>query len=146
MSATRKLGFAAVALLGITYLNDNVLPASASGEASADPIPPAYLALYEQAANTCPSLDWSLLAAVGKVETNHGRAKMAGVLSGANSAGAEGPMQFLASTSASSASLSAATPTPTCARAPPRSARSSAPPAPPTTAPNKSTRRPDRKQ
>jgi cell wall-associated NlpC family hydrolase len=47
---------------------------------------------------TCPGLDWSVLAAIGKVETDHGRSQLPGVHSGANSAGAEGPMQFLPST------------------------------------------------
>src|SRR4051812_2792648 len=32
-------------------------------------IPPDYLVLYRQAAQTCPGLDWSILAAIGKVET-----------------------------------------------------------------------------
>jgi len=57
-------------------------------------IPPDYLALYEQAAVTCPGLDWTILAGIGKVETDHGRSTLPGVHSGANSAGAEGPMQF----------------------------------------------------
>lgn len=61
-------------------------------------IPGRYLTLYRQHANTCPGLDWALLAGVGKVETNHGRSNLAGVQSGSNSAGAKGPMQFLGST------------------------------------------------
>ncbi|MEU8632505.1 NlpC/P60 family protein [Amycolatopsis sp. NPDC048633] len=61
-------------------------------------IPGDYLVLYRQAAQTCPGLDWSILAAIGKVETDHGRAKLPGVHSGGNSAGAGGPMQFLQST------------------------------------------------
>jgi cell wall-associated NlpC family hydrolase len=39
-------------------------------------------------------LPWNVLAAVGKVETDHGRSREAGVQSGHNSAGAMGPMQF----------------------------------------------------
>ncbi len=35
-------------------------------------IPPRYLALYEHAARTY-SLDWAILAAIGKVECDHGR-------------------------------------------------------------------------
>lgn len=66
-----------------------------SQEALAD-IPPDYLALYEQAATVCPGLDWSILAAIGKIESNHGRSPLPGVVDGtANYAGAEGPMQFL---------------------------------------------------
>jgi cell wall-associated NlpC family hydrolase len=57
-------------------------------------IPPDYLALYIDASRTCPGLDWTVLAAIGKVETDHGRSDLPGVHSGANSAGAEGPMQF----------------------------------------------------
>ena len=68
-----------------------------SSSALAD-IPGDYLALYRAAAATCPGLDWSVLAAIGKVETDHGRSQLPGVHSGHNGAGAEGPMQFLPST------------------------------------------------
>ncbi|MGW5646216.1 peptidoglycan DD-metalloendopeptidase family protein [Saccharopolyspora sp. NPDC003752] len=67
---------------------------TASVTALAD-IPPTYLALYRHAAATCPGLEWSILAAIGKIETNHGRLNAPGVHSGENSAGAGGPMQFL---------------------------------------------------
>ena len=56
------------------------------------------LALYQRAATSCPGLDWAVLAAVGKVETDHGRSPLPGVHSGENPAGAAGPMQFLAPT------------------------------------------------
>ncbi|MFF4257925.1 NlpC/P60 family protein [Streptomyces sp. NPDC001663] len=68
-----------------------------SAHAMAD-IPPDYLFLYRQAATDCPGLDWSIPAAIGKVETDHGRSTLPGVQSGANYAGARGPMQFLDST------------------------------------------------
>ena len=68
-----------------------------SQEALAD-IPADYLALYRQATSACPGLDWSILAAIGKIETNHGRSTLPGVSSGENYAGAGGPMQFLQST------------------------------------------------
>lgn len=58
-------------------------------------IPTSYRVLYEEAAKTCPGLDQTVLAAVGKVETDHGRSDLPGVRSGANHAGAMGPMQFL---------------------------------------------------
>ena len=58
-------------------------------------IPANYLAWYTAAAQTCPGLPWSVLAGIGKVESDHGRSHLPGVQSGANSAGAEGPMQFL---------------------------------------------------
>jgi cell wall-associated NlpC family hydrolase len=57
-------------------------------------IPADYLAWYMAAAKTCPGLPWSVLAGIGEVESDHGRSGLPGVRSGANSAGAEGPMQF----------------------------------------------------
>ncbi|GLZ15637.1 hydrolase Nlp/P60 [Actinomadura sp. NBRC 104425] len=66
-------------------------------EAKAD-IPPAYLRWYLDAAQTCPGLPWSVLAAIGKTESDHGRSTALGVRSGENHAGAGGPMQFLAAT------------------------------------------------
>src|ERR1039457_3678580 len=56
--------------------------------------PPSYLAVYMAAAQTCPGLPWAVLAGIGEVETDHGQSKALGVQSGANYAGAEGPMQF----------------------------------------------------
>jgi Transglycosylase SLT domain len=60
----------------------------------ADAIPPAMAALYRAGAATCPGLPWSVLAAIGTVESDNGRSNLPGVHSGANQAGAEGPMQF----------------------------------------------------
>jgi hypothetical protein len=57
-------------------------------------IPAGYLTLYRQAARRCPGLSWTVLAAVGKVESDHGRSYLPGVRSGWNAAGAAGPMQF----------------------------------------------------
>jgi cell wall-associated NlpC family hydrolase len=57
-------------------------------------IPPAMLTLYQQAATTCPGLPWAIVAAIGTVESDNGQSTLPGVHSGANSAGAEGPMQF----------------------------------------------------
>ena len=69
-----------------------------SQEALAD-IPGDYLALYQAAAAGLPGLDWSILAAIGKIESDHGRSPLAGVANGTeNYAGARGPMQFLQST------------------------------------------------
>ncbi|KPM50231.1 hydrolase Nlp/P60 [Frankia sp. R43] len=67
-------------------------------QSALDDIPPDYLNLYMQAAPTCPGLSWTTLAAIGKVESDHGRSRLPGVVSGTNSAGAGGPMQFLAGT------------------------------------------------
>jgi hypothetical protein len=68
-------------------------PAPPSPAARAD-IPSTYLQLYRQAAPRCPGLSWSVLAAIGKVESDHGRTPLPGVRSGWNPAGAAGPMQF----------------------------------------------------
>ncbi len=62
-------------------------------------IPVAYLALYEQA-GVAFGIPWQLLAGIGKVECDHGQSpdpacSQQGVT---NSAGAGGPMQFLAAT------------------------------------------------
>lgn len=57
-------------------------------------IPPAYLRLYQAAAQRY-GLDWAILAGIGRVETDHGRLKAPGVTSGVNSYGCcAGPMQF----------------------------------------------------
>jgi hypothetical protein len=64
-----------------------------SRAAKAD-IPAGYRTLYRRAAGHCPGLPWSVLAGIGKVESDHGRARLAGVRSGWNRAGAAGPMQF----------------------------------------------------
>jgi cell wall-associated NlpC family hydrolase len=64
-----------------------------SSRALAD-VPARYLALDIAAAATCPGLPWSALAAIGTIESDSGRSTAAGVRSGANAAGAEGPMQF----------------------------------------------------
>ena len=64
-----------------------------SRAATAD-IPPSYLRLYQRSARRCPGLSWAVLAAIGKVESDHGRARLPGVRSGWNRAGAAGPMQF----------------------------------------------------
>ena len=61
-------------------------------------IPPDYCLLYLTAAPYCPDLHWTILAAIGKVETDHGRLQLPGVHEGENHAGAGGPMQFLAPT------------------------------------------------
>jgi hypothetical protein len=66
-------------------------PAVAVGGTVAD-IPPVMLRLYMAAASRCRGLPWPVLAAIGKVESDHGRG------SEISSAGAEGPMQFLPST------------------------------------------------
>ena len=67
----------------------------AAGPVAAMAIPPEYLATYQAAASTCTGMSWTLLAAVGQVESGHGRNV------GPSSAGAIGPMQFMPATFAS---------------------------------------------
>jgi cell wall-associated NlpC family hydrolase len=97
-----KAGLAAfgalVSLLGIvlvggaaTVFGGGAPTPSAAATAS---IPPAMLALYQAAATSCPGLPWTVLAAIGTVESDNGQSTLPGVHSGANGAGAEGPMQF----------------------------------------------------
>jgi hypothetical protein len=77
-------------------------PAPPSSAAKAD-IPRRYLAAYRQGARSCRGLSWTWLAAIGRVESNHGRGwpqtggpRTPGVTYGTeNYAGAGGPMQFL---------------------------------------------------
>jgi cell wall-associated NlpC family hydrolase len=69
------------------------LSGAATALAKAD-IPPAWLIWYMDAAQTCPGLPWSVLAGIGTVESDNGQSTAPGVHSGANFAGAEGPMQF----------------------------------------------------
>lgn len=54
--------------------------------------PTSYLELYRLSAAVCPGLSWTVLAAIGQVESSHGRNN------GPSSAGALGPMQFMPAT------------------------------------------------
>lgn len=94
-----KIAIAAIAFIvmipiligGVGEAIANALFGSSSTQPSQDAIadiPANYLALYQQAATVCPGLDWSILAAIGKTETDHGRSTLPGVSSGENSAGA----------------------------------------------------------
>ncbi|GHJ35461.1 hydrolase Nlp/P60 [Streptomyces sp. TS71-3] len=68
--------------------------ATAPASRCALPDIPAYMCtLYQRAASECPGLSWTILAAIGKVETDHARHPTM-----ISSAGALGPMQFLPST------------------------------------------------
>lgn len=57
-----------------------------------DEIPHELIGIYEAAAATCEGLDWTVLAAIHKVETGFGTGRAT------SSAGAQGPMQFMPST------------------------------------------------
>jgi cell wall-associated NlpC family hydrolase len=67
--------------------------ASAGASGGGPAVLPVWETLDRQAAARCPGLPWSVLAAIGRVESDSGRSTAPGVASGANAAGAEGPMQ-----------------------------------------------------
>lgn len=69
-----------------------------SDKAIAD-IPANYLTLYQKAAKD-EGMDWAILAAIGKIETDHGEGGKDRTCIG-SSAGAQGPMQFMPETWAS---------------------------------------------
>ncbi|MGH9073351.1 MAG: C40 family peptidase [Acidimicrobiales bacterium] len=94
VAAASAAGLASLAGLGSTLLSSGAVP---SAQALAG-IPAAYLGTYRAAAATCPGLPWSVLAAIGTVESGNGTSTLPGVHSGTNAAGAEGPMQFLPAT------------------------------------------------
>ncbi|MHB8694058.1 MAG: lytic transglycosylase domain-containing protein [Solirubrobacteraceae bacterium] len=56
-------------------------------------IPRSYLKLYVRVGNEY-GLDWTMLAAVGQIESRSGTSSLPGVSSGTNYAGAAGPAQF----------------------------------------------------
>lgn len=87
------LALAGVGVVGMAGTGPAVLSADqpASAQARAQ-IPPAYLRAFRAAASICPGLSWTVLAGIGRVETDFGADD------GISSAGAEGPMQFMPST------------------------------------------------
>ena len=81
------LSAAAAGILGTD--DDPATQPVASGSALND-VPPAMLVLYQRAASAeCDGLPWRVLAAIGKVESDHGRSTLPGVQRGANAAGAQ---------------------------------------------------------
>jgi hypothetical protein len=99
------LGITLMMLVGFRGLGSNVgMPETTAATDTPSAlakreISPAYLSAYEQAGERY-HLDWAILAGIGKVECDHGRdPDPSCTREGAvNSAGAGGPMQFLAST------------------------------------------------
>lgn len=93
---------AAVGVVGFSADNEpdcdavggpNYTSSSPSEEAVSD-IPEDYYNLYKQAAEEY-NIDWAVLAAVGKIESDHGRLDAPGVTEGQNQHGCcAGPMQF----------------------------------------------------
>jgi Transglycosylase SLT domain len=61
-------------------------------ERALDEIPLEFISIYEAAARTSDGLDWTILAAIHKIETRFGRGRST------SSTGAQGPMQFMPST------------------------------------------------
>ena len=94
----RGLAAAEAAAAKVAALNAAV---AASGQArvstarASSSMPAEYRRLYGAAATTCPGMSWTLLAAIGQVESGHG------ANTSSSYAGAQGPMQFMPSTFAS---------------------------------------------
>jgi len=78
-----------------------VAPVQAAGTPAAaariGDIPARWVRLYKRAGARY-GLDWTMLAAVGSIESGHGDRKLVGVRSGSTASGAAGPAQFLADT------------------------------------------------
>ncbi len=81
-------------MLVIGGISTGIIGGNAPSNDARRDIPGGYLAMYQRSADACPGLPWAVVAAIGKVETNHGRLQAPGVTSGANFAGAAGPMQM----------------------------------------------------
>ncbi|MQA83652.1 MAG: transglycosylase SLT domain-containing protein [Streptosporangiales bacterium] len=76
----------------IIPLRGEAAPGGLPTEAAPRGKPGSYLDLYKQAATRCPGLSWTVLAAIGQIESGHGRNN------GPSTAGALGPMQFMPGT------------------------------------------------
>jgi len=93
------LGLPLAGILLLTMTGVGLRPSSvAPSRAALGDVPPPALTAYQAAAGACPGLSWTVLAGIGKVESDHGRSQLPGVHSGQNQAGAKGPMQFLQAT------------------------------------------------
>ncbi|MDQ1668088.1 MAG: hypothetical protein QOE40_149 [Actinomycetota bacterium] len=90
----RSLEEAEAAAAALRALAGSASAAAADRVASATamPVPRDFQKLYVAGARTCRGLPWAVLAAIGQVESGHGRS------SATSYAGAQGPMQFLPST------------------------------------------------
>lgn len=98
-SAVAALGGVALGGMSLGVSGDASAQLGGASPRATSEIPPAYLSLYRSAAAHY-GLDWAILAGIGKVECDHGRdpdpaCTREGTV---NSAGAGGPMQFIAST------------------------------------------------
>jgi hypothetical protein len=90
----RNLEEAQALLASIAALNAAVDATGAQrvATARASAVPADFKALYVAAARTCSGMSWTLLAAVGQVESGHG------ANASTSYAGAQGPMQFMPAT------------------------------------------------
>jgi len=84
------LGVIAYGVLGELVVPATAEPPARASTAARGDIPARYLRGYQVGAKACPGLDWTVLAAIGKVESDHGRARLPGVRSATNWAGAAG--------------------------------------------------------
>jgi peptidoglycan hydrolase CwlO-like protein len=82
----------AAASLQALALSAGASEADRVATARAAPIPTDFRKLYVGSAKTCQGLSWTVLAAIGQVESGHGRNPSTSY------SGAQGPMQFLPST------------------------------------------------
>jgi hypothetical protein len=95
-AVTGVLGLAAVASVFAGLRSQECMdPASAEPTSTAaSRIPANYLDLY-RSVGAAYDVPWAVLAAIGAIETDHGRSRLPGVQSGVNSFGCcAGPMQF----------------------------------------------------
>jgi hypothetical protein len=72
----------------IAIAGENVMPS----DKALKEIPGHLLPIYRSAASTCDGMEWTVLAAIHKIETGFGRGRAT------SSAGAQGPMQFMPAT------------------------------------------------
>jgi hypothetical protein len=91
----RRLEEAQALAARIAALNAAVDATGAERVATArasETVPETFMRLYVDAARSCPGMSWTLLAAVGQVESGHG------ANTNTSYAGAQGPMQFMPAT------------------------------------------------
>jgi len=93
-----------VALLGSATDASSAGPV-ASGAPSAPAVPTNWAVLEQGAALTCPGLPWGVLAAIGRVVSDSGRAAPSVSASGGAVPGGEGPLSFSPAAFASAATL-----------------------------------------
>ncbi len=69
------LGLALVSVAALALTTAHTPPPQPAGAAIGD-IPPSLVPVYQAAAATCPGLDWTVLAAVGFIESHHGGGRL----------------------------------------------------------------------